>query len=74
MDHLPFVIAQDIGAEGFQLHGGTIDCSSGEYSPHLAYTCHNGHIRSALLGCNGVYKHIFVSLLLCRLKDLDSMN
>ncbi len=52
MDHLPFVIAQDKGAEGFQLHGGTIDCSSGEYNPHLAYTCHNGIIRSALLGCN----------------------
>ena len=52
MDHLPFVIAQDKGAEGFQLHGGTIDCSSGSYNPHLAYTCHNGFIRSALLGCN----------------------
>lgn len=52
MDHLPFVIAQDKGAEGFQLHGGTIDCTSGQYNPHLAYTCHNGFIRSALLGCN----------------------
>jgi len=52
MDHLPFVIAQDQGAEGFQLHGGTIDCASGEYNPHLAYTCHHGMIRSALLGCN----------------------
>lgn len=52
MDHLPFVIAQDKGAEGFQLHGGTIDCSSGNYNPHLAYTCHNGFIRSSLLGCN----------------------
>lgn len=52
MDHLPFVLAQDHGAEGFQLHGGTIDCTSGEYNPHLAYTCHHGMIRSALLGCN----------------------
>jgi len=52
MDHLPFVIAQNQGAEGFQLHGGTIDCTSGEYNPHLAYTCHHGTIRSALLGCN----------------------
>mmetsp|Transcript_12844 Transcript_12844/g.19461 ORF Transcript_12844/g.19461 Transcript_12844/m.19461 type:complete len:334 (-) Transcript_12844:88-1089(-) len=52
MDHLPFVIAQDKGAEGFQLHGGTVDCTSGQYNPHLAYTCHNGFIRSALLGCN----------------------
>jgi ectoine hydroxylase-related dioxygenase (phytanoyl-CoA dioxygenase family) len=52
MDHLPFVIAQDEGAEGFQLHGGTVDCATGEYNPHLAFTCHHGTIRSALLGCN----------------------
>jgi len=52
MDHLPFVIAQDKGAEGFQLHGGTVDCNSGAYNPELAYTCFNGFIRSALLGCN----------------------
>ena len=52
MDHLPFVIAQDKGAEGFQLHGGTVDCTSGEYNPHLAYTCHNGNLRCALLGCS----------------------
>ena len=52
MDHLPFVLAQDYGAEGFQLHGGTVDCKSGEYNPHLAYTYHHGMIRSALLGCN----------------------
>jgi ectoine hydroxylase-related dioxygenase (phytanoyl-CoA dioxygenase family) len=52
MDHLPFVLIQDVGAEGFQLHGGTIDCTSGEYNPHLAYTCHHGTIRTALLGCN----------------------
>ena len=52
MDHLPFVIAQDHGAEGFQLHGGTVDCISGEYNPHLAYTCHHGTIRCSLLGCN----------------------
>jgi ectoine hydroxylase-related dioxygenase (phytanoyl-CoA dioxygenase family) len=52
MDHLPFVIMQDKGAEGFQLHGGTVDCTSGEYNPHLAYTCHHNMIRSALLGCN----------------------
>jgi ectoine hydroxylase-related dioxygenase (phytanoyl-CoA dioxygenase family) len=54
LDHIPFVIAQDKGAEGFQLHGGTVDCVSGEYNPHLAYTCHHGFIRSALLGCNVV--------------------
>ena len=52
MDHLPFVLIQDEGAEGFQLHGGTIDCHSGRYNPHLAYTCHHDTIQTALLGCN----------------------
>lgn len=31
---------------------GTIDCVSGEYNPHLAYSCHHEMIRCALLGCN----------------------
>jgi ectoine hydroxylase-related dioxygenase (phytanoyl-CoA dioxygenase family) len=52
MDHLPFCILQDYGAEGFQLHGGTIDCVTGDYNPHLAYTCHHNTIRTALLGCS----------------------
>lgn len=52
MDHLPFVLLQDEGAEGFQLHGGTIDCHTGAYNPHLAYTCHHSTIQTALLGCN----------------------
>jgi hypothetical protein len=52
MDHLPLILAQNKGSEGFQLHGGTIDCTSGEYNPHLAYHCHHGNIRSSLLGCN----------------------
>jgi hypothetical protein len=52
MDHLPFVLCQDHGAEGFQLHGGTIDCETGEYNPNLAYSCFQGTIRSVLLGCN----------------------
>jgi len=52
MDHLPFVIAQDIGSEGFKLHGGTIDCESGAYNPHIAYSCHQNTIRSSLLGCS----------------------
>ena len=54
MDHLPFIISSDKGGEGFQLHGGTVDCYSGEYNSHLAYTCHHGQIRSALLGCSVV--------------------
>jgi ectoine hydroxylase-related dioxygenase (phytanoyl-CoA dioxygenase family) len=54
MDHLPFVIAQDNGAEGFQLHGGTIDCKSGQYNPHLAYTCNHGTLHCSLLACSVV--------------------
>ena len=52
LDHLPFVLMNNEGGEGFQLHGGTVDCGSGEYNNNLAYTCHNGSIRSNLLGCN----------------------
>jgi len=52
MDHMPFVIAGNKGAEGFQLHGGTIDCTSGNYNHHLAYSCVHGMVRSALMGCN----------------------
>ena len=52
LDHMPFVLMNDRGGEGFQLHGGTIDCASGEYNPHLAYSCHSNTVRSNLLGCN----------------------
>lgn len=52
MDHMPFVIAQDKDSEGFSLHGGTIDCSSGSYNPFIAYTCNNGHIHNSLLACS----------------------
>ena len=56
MDHLPMVLAQNKGSEGFQLHGGTIDCSSGNYNPHIAYHYHHGTIRSSLLGCNVILR------------------
>jgi ectoine hydroxylase-related dioxygenase (phytanoyl-CoA dioxygenase family) len=53
MDHMPFVITQGKGAEGFHLHGGTIDCSSGAYNPGLSYTyAQDGSMVNALLGCN----------------------
>jgi len=52
MDHLPFIIAQDRGAEGFQLHGGTVDCATGQYNPYLAYACHQNTIHTSLLGVN----------------------
>lgn len=54
MDHSPFVIAQDKGAEGFALHGGTVDCRSGAYNPHLAYNFSHGTIRNALLAVSVV--------------------
>lgn len=52
MDHLPIIIANNQGGEGFALHGGTVDCRSGEYNPYLAYTCHQGVLLNALLGVN----------------------
>ena len=54
MDHMPFVIAQNKGSEGFSLHGGTIDVSSGEYNHYLAYSCMHGVIRNSLLACSVV--------------------
>jgi len=41
LDHSPLVIAQDKGAEGFHLHGGSIE-PSGMYTPDLTYVCKNG--------------------------------
>ncbi|GMI10729.1 hypothetical protein TrVE_jg2357 [Triparma verrucosa] len=49
MDHMPFVIAQNKGSEGFSLHGGTIDVSSGAYNYFLAYSCQQGIIRNSLI-------------------------
>eukprot|EP01041_Mallomonas_annulata_P000133 gene133-215_t len=49
MDHQPFLIIQDKGSEGFALHGGTLDAASGEYNPHLAYSCLQGKIHNQLL-------------------------
>jgi len=55
MDHLPLLIAQDQGSEGFALHGGRID-HTGHYAPHLAYSYNYGVMHNPLLG---------VSLQLC---------
>lgn len=49
MDHKPFAILQNRGSEGFSLHGGTVDCATGEYNPELAYTCVNGRLHCRLL-------------------------
>lgn len=51
MDHLPLVIASNQGADGFNLHGGTID-PKGQYVPHLAYTYSHGKMHNALLACS----------------------
>ena len=54
MDHLPFIIAQSRGSEGFMLHGGTVDVSSGQYNPEIAYNCVNGRIFNHLLAVSVV--------------------
>jgi ectoine hydroxylase-related dioxygenase (phytanoyl-CoA dioxygenase family) len=52
MDHLPFVLAQEKGSEGFALHGGMVDVTSGKYSPHTSYHCVNGELSNTLLACS----------------------
>lgn len=37
---------------GFHLHGGSIDCSTGEYSPAVAYSCVQNRIYCPLLACS----------------------
>jgi len=54
LDHLPFVIAQDAGSEGFSLHGGTVDIANGLYNPSISYHCVNGTIHNNLLACSVV--------------------
>ena len=50
MDHLPLVLAQNVGAEGFQLHGGVTAPVTGAYQPHLEYSYRNGAMHNMLLG------------------------
>lgn len=49
MDHLPFVILQRKGSEGFQLHGGPLS-ANGRMNPTLQYRCENGDFYNSLLG------------------------
>eukprot|EP00656_Telonema_subtile_P017274 TRINITY_DN19241_c0_g1_i2.p1 TRINITY_DN19241_c0_g1~~TRINITY_DN19241_c0_g1_i2.p1 ORF type:complete len:202 (+),score=45.81 TRINITY_DN19241_c0_g1_i2:166-771(+) len=51
MDHMPLLIAQNKGCEGFELHGGRIT-AKGDYVPELAYSCHQGRIYNPLLACS----------------------
>lgn len=48
MDHMPLIIAQDEGSEGFALHGGRID-HTGHYAPFLAYSYNHGVMHNPLL-------------------------
>mmetsp|Transcript_55187 Transcript_55187/g.178898 ORF Transcript_55187/g.178898 Transcript_55187/m.178898 type:complete len:403 (-) Transcript_55187:427-1635(-) len=48
MDHLPFVISQRRGSEGFSLHGGPLT-TAGRFNPALQYRCVNGQIYNSLL-------------------------
>jgi len=48
MDHLPFVILQRAGSEGFHLHGGPVD-DSGVFNPMLQYRCEGGEFFNSLL-------------------------
>lgn len=48
MDHLPFVISQKRGSEGFSLHGGPLT-AAGKFNPTLQYRCEQGQIYNSLL-------------------------
>jgi len=49
LDHSPLVIAQNIGSEGFSLHGGSISSRSGKFVPQLQYVCKEKTIYNSLL-------------------------
>eukprot|EP00658_Telonema_sp_P-2_P011102 TRINITY_DN14223_c0_g1_i11.p1 TRINITY_DN14223_c0_g1~~TRINITY_DN14223_c0_g1_i11.p1 ORF type:complete len:274 (-),score=39.01 TRINITY_DN14223_c0_g1_i11:500-1321(-) len=53
MDHMPLLIAQYKGCEGFGLHGGRMN-EEGEFLPELAYHCEAGRIYNPLLACSVV--------------------
>lgn len=47
MDHLPFIILQNRGSEGFSLHGGPL--IKDKFNPTLQYRCVNGQMYNSLL-------------------------
>eukprot|EP00039_Didymoeca_costata_P001477 m.52800 g.52800 ORF g.52800 m.52800 type:complete len:352 (+) comp10819_c0_seq1:264-1319(+) len=53
LDHLPFVIAQDKGSEGFRLHGGPLT-SDGGFNTSLQYVYRNGSMHNSLLAMSVV--------------------
>eukprot|EP00929_Paragymnodinium_shiwhaense_P090278 TRINITY_DN50434_c0_g1_i1.p1 TRINITY_DN50434_c0_g1~~TRINITY_DN50434_c0_g1_i1.p1 ORF type:complete len:333 (-),score=52.54 TRINITY_DN50434_c0_g1_i1:131-1129(-) len=48
MDHLPFVILQNKGSEGFSLHGGPLN-AKGKLNPTLQYRCEDGAFYNSLM-------------------------
>lgn len=53
LDHLPLLIAQNKGSEGFHLHGGPLT-SEGGFNPHLQYVCKQGTVYNSLLAMSVV--------------------
>ena len=49
LDHMPLIIRQEKGAEGFHLHGGST-LENGDWDHSLTYGVYNGEIRTNLLG------------------------
>jgi len=48
LDHLPLLISQHRGSEGFSLHGGPVT-GNGRFNPTLQYRCVNGEFFNSLL-------------------------
>jgi len=48
MDHMPFVIMQRKGSEGFSLHGGPLN-GKGKMNPTLQYRCEDGAFYNSLV-------------------------
>jgi len=51
MDHLPLLISQNKGCEGFSLHGGCVNKNS-DSVPELMYHVHKDRIYNPLLACS----------------------
>merc|ERR1719265_58323 len=48
MDHMPLVLLQNKGSEGFALHGGPLT-EAGRFNPMLQYRCVGGELFNSLL-------------------------
>jgi len=52
LDHQPLCILSRAGCDGFALHGGTVDATSGRYNPELAYHFAQGRSYVTLLAAS----------------------